>query len=78
MFMTPTYTNSYDVLIVKRASTQSGGLYTCTIKDYYVTSGRPTNLMTDTNTNMDLMTPTSANSSSYEITIPRTKANTSG
>ena len=76
--MTPTYTNNYDVLILQRSANQSGGVYACTVADYYLSPGRPTTLMTDSITNMDLTVAQSSSSSAYSLTFPRTIANTSG
>jgi hypothetical protein len=62
--MTLTSTNNYDTLILQRSSTQNGGVYTCTIKDYYISSGRPNVLMKDIQTSADRVV-TSSNTASY-------------
>jgi hypothetical protein len=76
--MTATSSSNYDTLILQRSINSSGGLYTCSIKDYYVATGRPTNLMNDTITNMDQVVTTTANTSYFSLTIPRTLGNTNG
>lgn len=78
MFMTPTSSSNYDTLILQRSANSSAGLYTCSIKDYYVATGRPTNLMNDTITNTDQVVTTTANTSYFSITMPRTLGNTNG
>lgn len=65
-------------MILQRSSTPSAGVYTCTVSDYYISSGRPTTLMSDTMTSMDYTTTSSSNTSAYSLTFPRTKGNTNG
>ena len=62
--MTPTSFSNYDTLILKRSTTPSNGVYTCTIADYYISSGRPKTLMKDSITSLD-KTVTSSSTSSY-------------
>lgn len=76
--MTPTSGSNYDVLVLQRSLTPSGGLYTCSIQDYYIPSGRPTALMNDRITSNDKIVTTTSKGSSYSLTMPRTIANMSG
>lgn len=78
MFMTLTSTSNYDTLILQRSATQSSGVYTTTVSDYYVSSGRQGTLMSDTLTSFDLTTSSSSTSSEFVLTYPRTKSNTNG
>lgn len=59
-----TSSNNYDTLILERSSTQSGGFYTCTIKDYYISAGRPGVLSKDIQTSVDRVV-TSSKDKSY-------------
>lgn len=76
--MQTTSASNYDTLVVQRTTTSNGGVYTCTISDYYISSGRPDTLMSDRITNMDRSNTTNSNSNYFEITIARTLGNTSG
>lgn len=76
--MTPTSFSNYDTLILKRSSTPSNGVYTCSIGDYYISSGRPNTLMKDRITSLDKIITSSATSSYFELLFPRTLGNTSG
>jgi hypothetical protein len=76
--MTATSSSNYDTLIMQRSSQPNGGLYTCSIKDYYVPTSRPTSLMNDTITNMDQIVTATSNSSYFSLTMPRTVGNTNG
>jgi hypothetical protein len=76
--MTPTSGSNYDTLILQRSATPSGGLYTCTIQDFYIASGRPTVLMSDRITSLDKVVTSTSNTSAYQLTLPRTIGNTSG
>jgi hypothetical protein len=78
MFMTATSYSNYDTLILQRSAQQNGGLYTCSIKDYYVSTGRPNSLMSDTITNMDQVVTSSSKSNYFTLTMPRTVGNTNG
>mgnify|MGYP006995453613 CR=1 FL=1 len=52
-FMTKTTYNTYDVVIVNRASTPTGGYYQTTTYDFYISSANPTKLQSDTINLMD-------------------------
>ena len=78
MFQTLTSTNNYDTLIIQRSTSQASGVYTCTVGDYYVSSGRPTVLQTDTMTSNDKTTTSTSNSSTFSISFPRTTGSTNG
>ena len=51
--MSLTSEKNYDVLIFQRSTAPNGGNYECTVKDYYVSSGRQGTLMGDSINNMD-------------------------
>lgn len=76
--MTPTSGSNYDTLVLQRSSTPSGGVYTCSVQDFYIASGRPTVLVNDRITNMDKMATSTSNTSAFQLTISRTIGNTSG
>lgn len=76
--MTLSSSSNYDVLVLQRSSTPSNGVYTCSIQDFYISSGRPTVLMSDMITNMDKVLTTSSSNSAFSISMPRTLGNTSG
>lgn len=76
--MTLTSTNNYDTLILQRSTSQNSGVYTCTVRDYYISSGRPGILMIDTMTNNDLTLTSQSTSSTFSLTFPRTVGNTNG
>lgn len=76
--MSATSGSNYDTLVIQRSSSASGGAYGCWMEDYYIASGRPTVLMSDRITSMDQIVTSSSNSSTYQLTLPRTLGNTSG
>jgi hypothetical protein len=69
---------NYDVLIIQRSTTPNGGNYECTIKDYYVSSGRQGALMGDSINNMDQVVKSYSASNYFEIKLSRTLGNTNG
>lgn len=78
MFMTLTSYSNYDVLIFQRSSTPSSGAYAVSVNDYYVSSGRPSSLMTDSVTSMDLQASNTTSSGTFTLSMYRTKGNTNG
>lgn len=76
--MTPTSSSNYDALVLQRSATPSSGVYTCSIQDFYISSGRPGVLMSDGITSLDKILTTSSVSSYFSISMPRTLGNTSG
>ena len=78
MFQTLTSTNNYDTIVIQRSTTQNAGVYTCTVSDYYVSSGRPTVLQSDTMTSNDKTVTSTSNSSTLTISFPRTTGTTNG
>lgn len=62
--MTLTSFSNYDTLILQRSKNPSNGVYTCSIGDYYISSGRPNTLMKDRITSLDQIL-TSSSSGSY-------------
>ena len=76
--MTLTSGFNYDTLILQRSGSPSGGVYTCSVQDFYIPAGRPTVLMSDRITSMDKTVTSTSNASAFQLTIPRTIGNTSG
>jgi hypothetical protein len=76
--MTLTSNSNYDVLIFKRATTSNGGVYECSVSDYYAASGRPDNLMADTINNMDKQVTETSDTNHFHLQMYRTKGNTNG
>lgn len=76
--MTQTSGSNYDTLILQRSSSPSGGVYTCSVQDFYIAAGRPTVLMNDRITSMDRSSTSTSNGSAFQLTISRTIGNTSG
>lgn len=76
--MTMTSTNNYDALVLQRSATPSSGVYTCSIQDFYISSGQPNVLKSDTLTSLDKTMTSTSSSSAFQLTIPRTLGNMNG
>jgi len=76
--MSLTSQSNYDILIFQRSTTQTGGQYECTVKDYYVSSGRQSALMGDSINNMDQVVKSYSSSNHFSLLMPRTLGNTNG
>lgn len=78
MFMTLTSTSNYDTLIFQRGTTSNSGAYAISVRDYYISPGRPDTLMIDTMTSNDQTATSTTDSSTFTLTFPRTTGSTNG
>ena len=65
--MSETSQSTYDILVVKRSSTPSGGYYETDVQDYFVSSGRQNKLLSDSINNMDKDVTTYSDSSYFYV-----------
>ena len=69
---------NYDALVFKRSTISNGGLYECSVSDYYISSSNPSALLSDTINNMDKQVTSLSASNHYFLEIYRTLGNTNG